>query len=208
MGQEQNSNQPATAESNQKKRHYREIGGPVQADNAQQGNQKSEGRSGGNRPPRNSQRQPAGVQSQSSGGSGQRQRRPKNRRPASQQAVKQGPVERTDSGRQNEKKPVNAIKAANTPEQRNEDSRKQPRQGKFPRQDQQRTEQRADQQRTDQQRQDQQSRSSGQKNRQPARWEKKVRTEENVDDIRRDIERIEKEIWLEIASIHTIKLDF
>ena len=42
----------------------------------------------------------------------------------------------------------------------------------------------------------------------PARWEKKVRAEETYEDIHRDIERIEKEIWLEIASIHTIKLDF
>ena len=32
MGQEQNSNQPATAESNQKKRHYREIGGLLPPD--------------------------------------------------------------------------------------------------------------------------------------------------------------------------------
>jgi hypothetical protein len=41
-----------------------------------------------------------------------------------------------------------------------------------------------------------------------SRWEKKVKTEDTVEDVRRDNERIEKEIWLEIASIHNIKLDF
>lgn len=40
------------------------------------------------------------------------------------------------------------------------------------------------------------------------RWEKKAKAEETFDDIHRDNERIEKEIWLEIASIHNIKLDF
>jgi hypothetical protein len=40
------------------------------------------------------------------------------------------------------------------------------------------------------------------------RWEKKVKAEETFDDIHRDNERLEKEIWLEIASIHNIKLDF
>ena len=40
------------------------------------------------------------------------------------------------------------------------------------------------------------------------RWEKKIKAEETLEDIHRDNERIEKEIWLEIASIHTIKLDF
>ena len=40
-----------------------------------------------------------------------------------------------------------------------------------------------------------------------ARWEKKIKTEETYDDIKRENERLEKEIWLEIAGIHTIKLD-
>ena len=40
------------------------------------------------------------------------------------------------------------------------------------------------------------------------RWEKRIKAEETLADIHRDNERIEKEIWLEIASIHTIKLDF
>lgn len=40
-----------------------------------------------------------------------------------------------------------------------------------------------------------------------ARWEKKILAEETYEDIRRDIDRIEKEIWLEIAGLHTIKLD-
>lgn len=40
------------------------------------------------------------------------------------------------------------------------------------------------------------------------RWEQKVKAEETTEDIRRDNERIEKEIWLEIAGIHTIKLDY
>ena len=31
---------------------------------------------------------------------------------------------------------------------------------------------------------------------------------ETLDDIKRDNDRIEKEIWLEIADIHTIKLDY
>ena len=39
------------------------------------------------------------------------------------------------------------------------------------------------------------------------RWQKKIKTEETAEDIKKDNERIEKEIWLEIASIHTIKLD-
>ncbi|MCK9251996.1 MAG: hypothetical protein M0P55_04505 [Clostridiales bacterium] len=42
----------------------------------------------------------------------------------------------------------------------------------------------------------------------PARWEKRIKAEETAEDIRRDIERIEKEIWLEIAGVHTIRLDY
>ena len=34
-----------------------------------------------------------------------------------------------------------------------------------------------------------------------------VKAEETIDDIRKDNDRIEKEIWLEIAGIHTVKLD-
>ena len=41
-----------------------------------------------------------------------------------------------------------------------------------------------------------------------ARWENKIKTEENYEDVRQDIDRIEKEIWLEIAGLHTIKLDY
>ena len=40
------------------------------------------------------------------------------------------------------------------------------------------------------------------------RWEKKIRSEETFDDIHKENERIEKEIWLDIAAVHTIKLDF
>lgn len=43
--------------------------------------------------------------------------------------------------------------------------------------------------------------------REPRTWGRNIRTEETHEDIRRDNERIEKEIWLEIASIHTYKLD-
>jgi hypothetical protein len=39
------------------------------------------------------------------------------------------------------------------------------------------------------------------------RWDKRIKAEENYEEIKRDNERIEKEIWLEIAGIHTIKLD-
>jgi hypothetical protein len=39
------------------------------------------------------------------------------------------------------------------------------------------------------------------------RWERKIKAEETFDDIRRENERIEKEIWLDIASIHTLKID-
>ena len=41
-----------------------------------------------------------------------------------------------------------------------------------------------------------------------ARWDKRIKTEESYDDIKRDNERLEKEIWLEIAGLHTIKLDY
>lgn len=45
----------------------------------------------------------------------------------------------------------------------------------------------------------------------PARervWDpSRIQAEETYDDIRRDNERIEKEIWLEIAGIHTLTLD-
>jgi len=40
------------------------------------------------------------------------------------------------------------------------------------------------------------------------RWQNRIQAEETIEDIIRDNERIEKEIWLEIASFHTIKLDF
>jgi len=43
--------------------------------------------------------------------------------------------------------------------------------------------------------------------REPRTWGRNVRAEETHEDVRRENERIEKEIWLEIASIHTFKLD-
>lgn len=42
----------------------------------------------------------------------------------------------------------------------------------------------------------------------PARWDRRIQAEETYEDIRKDIDRIEKEIWLEIAGLHTIKLDY
>ena len=41
----------------------------------------------------------------------------------------------------------------------------------------------------------------------PKTWGRNIRSEETSEDIRKDNERIEKEIWLEIAGIHTMKLD-
>jgi len=43
--------------------------------------------------------------------------------------------------------------------------------------------------------------------REPRTFGRNIRTEETHEDIHRENERIEKEIWLEIASIHTYKLD-
>ncbi len=43
--------------------------------------------------------------------------------------------------------------------------------------------------------------------REPRTWGRNIRAEETHEDVRRENERIEKEIWLEIASIHTFKLD-
>lgn len=43
--------------------------------------------------------------------------------------------------------------------------------------------------------------------REPRTWGRNIRTEETYEDVRRENERIEKEIWLDIASIHTFKLD-
>ena len=39
-------------------------------------------------------------------------------------------------------------------------------------------------------------------------YQKESNMAETLDDIKRDNDRIEKEIWLEIADIHTIKLDY
>ena len=41
----------------------------------------------------------------------------------------------------------------------------------------------------------------------PKNWGRNIRSEETSEDIRKENERIEKEIWLEIAGIHTMKLD-
>ncbi|MDW7655560.1 MAG: hypothetical protein SCM11_00135 [Bacillota bacterium] len=41
-----------------------------------------------------------------------------------------------------------------------------------------------------------------------SRWDRRIQAEETYEDIRKDIDRIEKEIWLEIAGLHTIKLDY
>lgn len=41
-----------------------------------------------------------------------------------------------------------------------------------------------------------------------SRWDKRIKTEESYEDIKKDNERLEKEIWLEIAGLHTIKLDY
>ena len=38
-------------------------------------------------------------------------------------------------------------------------------------------------------------------------WGRHIKSEETYEDVRRENERIEKEIWLEIAGIHTCKLD-
>jgi len=39
-------------------------------------------------------------------------------------------------------------------------------------------------------------------------WDRnRIKAEETYEDIRRDNERIEKEIWLDIAGIHTLTLD-
>jgi len=38
-------------------------------------------------------------------------------------------------------------------------------------------------------------------------WGRHIRSEETYEDVRKENERLEKEIWLEIASIHTSKLD-
>lgn len=54
-------------------------------------------------------------------------------------------------------------------------------------------------QKSGQKRQNQQTRAS--------RVGKTIEPEETYEDIKKDIERIEKEIWLEIAGLHTIKLD-
>jgi hypothetical protein len=43
--------------------------------------------------------------------------------------------------------------------------------------------------------------------REPRTWGRNIRAEETHEDVHRENERIEKEIWLEIASIHTYKLD-
>lgn len=45
-------------------------------------------------------------------------------------------------------------------------------------------------------------------NRPQNRWDdRKVKIEETFEDVRKDNERIEKEIWLEIAEIHNLRLD-
>lgn len=41
----------------------------------------------------------------------------------------------------------------------------------------------------------------------PKNWSRNIRSEETSEEIRKDNERIEKDIWLEIAGIHTMKLD-
>lgn len=38
-------------------------------------------------------------------------------------------------------------------------------------------------------------------------WGRHIKSEDTYEDVRRENERLEKEIWLEIASIHTFKLD-
>ena len=38
-------------------------------------------------------------------------------------------------------------------------------------------------------------------------WGRHIRSEETFEDVKRENERLEKEIWLEIADIHTMKLD-
>jgi hypothetical protein len=47
--------------------------------------------------------------------------------------------------------------------------------------------------------------------RQPERpmrnWDRQVKAEETYDDVKRENDRLEKEIWLEIAEIRNIKLD-
>lgn len=41
----------------------------------------------------------------------------------------------------------------------------------------------------------------------PRTWGRHIRSEETFEDVKRENERLEKEIWLEIADIHTMKLD-
>jgi hypothetical protein len=38
-------------------------------------------------------------------------------------------------------------------------------------------------------------------------WDRQVKAEETYEDVKRENDRLEKEIWLEIAEIRNIKLD-
>lgn len=199
MSQEANSNTPNNRQDggNQKnrpnrnpKRHYREIG---DAGSANQDRQVQGGQSDG---AQQNQRGP-GPQKRQGGNQPPRNRRPRNRKPA--QANAGGPVERKEAqpNRDNRNRQNNQPAEQKAQTNENVNVARGKTSGERP-SDQDNRQNR--QQRTAKPRNTQENRNN--------RWEKRVKQEETAEDIRRDNERIEKEIWLDIAGIHTIKLDF
>lgn len=172
------------------KRHYRDIGDAGSSNqDKQQGERNSDSQQSQNS---------AGQQQKRQGGNQPpRNRRPRNRRPA--QNSQGGPVERKEAqpnrNNRNRQKPQSAEMKAKTKDNANAPKLNA-------------SADKASDQEKKQNRQPRQTRTRSKAENRNNRWEKRVRQEETADDIRRDIERIEKEIWLEIAGIHTIKLDF
>lgn len=171
------------------KRHYRDIGDSGASNQDRQAQ-------GGKSDSSQKQREP-GQQKRQGGNQPPRNRRPRNRRPAQVGAA--GPVERKETQPNRDNRNRQRPQTSEAKPQNNEVVNAQ--RASVPANKTADTDNRQNRpQRPAKPRNIQENRTN--------RWEKRVRQEETAEDIRRDIERIEKEIWLDIAGIHTIKLDF
>ena len=201
MNQENNNKTDAKPADNKtaKKQHYREVLGDSSNNmpNAQNGNRNNKTRSADGRNNRNDL-SANGTRQYANNRQNTRYKKPRGRKPVQTNIGSTGPVERNNQKNVSENK-------------RNNERVNQPAEASKKAKD-VAVEQISVKNNSDinAKTQPKQNRNARTRNHNPktARWEKKIRAEETYEDIRRDNERIEKEIWLEIASIHTIKLDF
>ncbi|NLK89210.1 MAG: hypothetical protein GX276_03590 [Clostridiaceae bacterium] len=184
---------------NRRRRSTRHFGPPAAAD----GKTSAPGQKMSDRP---QELENKDLRSGQSAGSGQR-----SRKTTSNQQRQGNPPGRKNSPQSTSERSGQQSRRSNQPQRRQQQSKPQTQGGRSPAESKikaasrQQLQSEATAQRPARKAQD---RPQGQAQKQRVdRWEKQIKAEETLEDIKRENDRIEKEIWLEIAGIHTIKLD-